>query len=180
MDLSALPSRIAALELEGSPKAIAIIKYFTDVLDGKAVIPGGIKMLIDELACDGGMELEIDDAHFPGADAFVSIEGVVPVEIDMELWYETEATAYLAGLNPPMEPAMPHEGIKWAAKNPEAQRANPLVISGQKCLNSDCFVSVIVLRADDRGRRAILRPTRFRFERRDHILAKPKKVVSGQ
>ena len=173
-------ARITALHADTRPEAIATIKYFTAVLDGKVTIPGDIAMLMAKLNCDGSVSPEIDDAHFPGADAFVSTEGVVPVEIPMETWTVSEASTYLAGLTPPMEPAMPDEGLSWAAKNPHAQWKNPLVISGQKCRFSDRRVCVIVLLLLGSGKRSVrLYDAQGWFGRNGRILAKPKKTASG-
>lgn len=167
-------SRIASLLADTSPKAVATVKYILAILDGKVTIPGGITMLMTELACDGYVNPEIDDAHFPGADAFVFTTGVRPVEIDMDVWTDSEAIAYLAAMKPPMQPVNPDKGIKWAAENPDAQRKNPLVILGQKCRYSGGCVCVLVLSEYDGERRAYLDVVRLGFDRDYRVLAEPK------
>lgn len=177
--MDSLISRISALSNDTSPKAVATINYILAILDGKVAIPGGIKMLMAELACNGYVNPEIDDAHFPGADPFVSIEGVVPVEIDLDSWNDAEATAYLASLTPPMQPVNPDKGLKWAAKNPDAQRKNPLVISGQKCRHSGGYDCFLVLGENGRERRAFLNDVQSRFNRSYRVLAEPKEAAPG-
>ena len=174
-----LSSRIAALELDGSPKAIATLRYIQAILDGEVVIPGGIAMLMKELACDGYVNSEIDDAHFPGADPFVSIEGVVEVDVPMDSWNDAEAAAYLDTMVPPMKPIMPDKGIKYAAKNPDAQRKHPLIISGQKCRYSVGDVYVLVLDESGRERRANLSDVQNRFSRHCRVLAELKEAAPG-
>lgn len=170
--------RIAALLFDKSPRAVAITKHLLEILDGKAVIPGGIAVLIRQLACDGDVSHEICDALFPGADAFVSTEGVVAVDIGRD-WTVPEAITHLNTMVPPMEPVMPDEGIKHAAENPGAQRNNPLAIIGQQCRNSVGRACVIVLDTDERGRSAYLFRVQDRLVRRCLVLAKPKAVAPG-
>lgn len=169
-----LSSRISALLADNSPKAVATLRYIEAILDGKVIVPGGITMLMAELACDGYVNPEIDDERFPGADPFVSSEGVVPVEIDMDYWTDPEAVVYLANLNPPMQPVNPDKGIKWASENKNAQRENPLVILGQKCRNSGDDVCVIVLSGDGGERRAYLDGVQGGFDRLCRVLAELK------
>lgn len=179
MDFSALPSRIAALLPDGSPKAVATLRHIQAILEGEVVIPGGIAMLMAELGCDGYVSPEIDDANFPGADPFVSIEGVVEIDIPMDSWDDTEAAAYLDAMVPPMKPVMPDKGIKYGAKNPDAQREHPLVISGQKCRCSDGNVCVLVLDENGRERRADLDDVQCRFDRSFRVLAELKETAPG-
>jgi len=163
--MDTLISRITALLDDQSPKAVVTIKYILAILDGKVVIPGGIKLLMAELECDGYVDPKIDDIRFPRADAFVSSESVRPVDIGKD-WNEADALAFLAAMEPPMQPVMPDKGIKWASENKEAQRKNPLVILGQKCRYSggrECF---LVLSGDVRKRSA--------FARYYLVLAEPK------
>jgi hypothetical protein len=176
--MDTLLARISALIADTSPKAVATTRYIQAILDGKVTIPGGIKSLMAELACDGYVNPEIDDAHFPGADAFVSIQGVVLVEIYMDVWTDPQAIEFLANLKPPMQPVMPDKGIKWAAANPDAQRKNPLVILGQKCRDSGGNVCVLVLHGSYRERYARLTPW-CGFSRHSRVLAEPKKLVPG-
>lgn len=155
----------------------AAIKYFTVAgRDGNETIPDGIAILMRGLACDGFVHPDIDDDHFPGADPFVSTKGVRPVEIDMNVWSDSEAAAFLAAMVPPMQFVGPAKGIKWAADNPGAQRKNPLVISGQKC-RSDEEVCVIMLFEHDGARRAGLSVVRHGFLRSCLVLAEPKQVA---
>lgn len=181
MDLSGFTSSIADLLADGSSlKATATLRYIQAILDGEVVVPGGIAMLMKELACDGYVDPAIDDAHFLGADPFVSIEGVVEVSLPMRNWTEAEAANYLRNQSPPMEPVNPDEGIKYAAKHPAAQRAHPLVISGQKCRRGPGSSDhILVLSVSANGRRADLLVVESRFDQHHRILAKPKKVASG-
>ena len=174
-----LLARFSSLLADTSPKAVATAKYIEAILDGKVVIPGGITMLMAELACDGYVNPEIDDGRFPGADPFVSSEGVVPVEIDMDVWDDPKAIAYLADMKPPMQPVNPDKGIKWAAENPDAQRKSPLVILGQKCCRSDGRVCVLVLREVGGKRYADLDGVQNRFYRCYRVLAELKELAPG-
>lgn len=171
-------SRITALIDDTSPKAVATIRYIQAILDGEVVIPGGIEMLMAELAYDGYVNSEIDDEHFPGADPFVSIDGVIPVDIGKD-WTDSEAIAFLAAMTPPMQPVKPDKGIKWTSRNKEAQRKNPLVILGQKCRRSDGGVCVLVLFEYGRERHARLCDVQSRFDRRCLVLAEPKEAALG-
>jgi hypothetical protein len=164
-------SRITSLLADTSPKAVATVKYILAILDGKVTIPGGITLLLVELACDGYVNPEIDDAHFPGADAFVSTTGVRPVDIGMD-WTDPEALAKLDSMG--LQPVMPDKGIKWASENKDAQRKNPLVILGQKCRLSGGSVCVLVLRECGGERCARLSAVQSRFYRGCLVLAEPK------
>jgi len=176
MNLFFLPFRIAALLISGGRQGRRTLRYIQAILDGETVIPGGIAQLMAELDCDGDTAPEIDDKHFPGADPFVSTEGIVAVDIALEAWSITMATDFLAAMVPPMEPAMPDEGIKWAAKNPDAQRVNSLVISG-RIVNVGDELCIIVLIGNAYQREAFLYSKHNKFMRSCRILAKPKKAV---
>lgn len=138
-------------------------------------IPGGIKLLMAELACDEYANPEINDERFPGADAFVSSEGVRPVDIGRN-WVEHEALAFLEAMVPPMKPVNPDKGIKWATENPDPQGQYALVIMGQTCRidGNRCFLVLGV-----GGRSAYLNSVKFRFDRRCLVLAEPKEKVIG-
>ena len=174
-----LLARITTLPADTSPKAVATARCIEAILDSKVVIPGGIAMLLAELGCDGRVDPEITDANFSGVDPLVSSKGVVPVEINMNVWTDAEATAYLAGLSPPMQPVNPDKGIKWASENKEAQRKSPLLILGQKCRFSDGRVCALVLSGDDDERCASLRDVRPGFVRRYRVLAELKELAPG-
>lgn len=169
-----LLSRFVTLCSDQSPRAAATVKYFLAILDGEAVIPGGIKLLMADLDCDGFVHHLIDDAHFPGADPFVSTEGVRPVEIDLDVWADKQATPLLAAMG--LQPVRPDKGIKWAAENPDAQRSNQLVISGQR---SHVGAQLIVLDESDGLREADLCSVHKMFARGARILAEPKTVAAG-
>ncbi len=164
-------SRITSLLADKSPKAVATVKYILAILDDKVTIPGGITMLMTELACDGYVNPEIDDVRFPGADAFVSTTGVRPVDIGMD-WTDPGALAKLDSMG--LQPVMPDKGIKWASENKDAQRKNPLVILGQKCRGSGGSVCVLVLGGSGGERNAYLRDVQSRFFRYCLVLAEPK------
>ena len=169
-------SRITALLADTSPKAVATIKYILAILDGKVTIPGGIKTLMAELACDGYINPEIDDIRFPGADAFVSSDGVRPVDIGQD-WVEADALAFLDSQG--LKPVNPAKGLKWASEHKDAQRENPLVIIGQKCRSSDGHDCFLVLYECDRERLAFLCGVQCRFYRYCHVLAEPKEAALG-
>lgn len=133
-----------------------------------------LQMLKAWLNCNGPVNRDIDDAHFPGADASVSTKGVRPVEIPMDDWSITEAIAYLAAMDPPMQPVMPDKGIKYAAENPDVQRGNPLAILGQTCRLSARTVCFIVLGGDRRKRYAHLYGVQQRLRRKCLVLAELK------
>ncbi len=168
---NSLIAQIVNLIGDPSPRAIATMRYIKAILDGEVVIPGGMKSLLAELACDGRVNREIDDAHFPGADAFVSCVGVRPVDIGMD-WLEADVFKVLDARG--LKPTNPDKGLKWASKNKDVQRRNPLIIMGQKCIDGDGALCCIVLGQSVQRRRADLYMMLGRFERKYLVLAEPK------
>lgn len=176
MDFSTLPDRVAALLADGSPRAIATLRSIQYILDGEVVIPGGIAVLIKELDCDGCVDPGINDANLPGADAFVSSDGVRPVDIGQD-WIEGEALTFLDSLG--LKPSNPDRSLKWASERKDAQSNGPLAILGQKCRNSGGFVCVLVLDERVGQRSAFLCGVQDRFRRHRLVLAEPKETAPG-
>lgn len=171
-----ISSCVAELENDPSPRALAVLDYFRAVLDGVAVIPGGMKILVSRLRCNSFVDPEIDDSHFPGADAYVSAADVRPVEIDPSLRTELQLWQFLEAMDPPMQPARTDESLQWAAENPEAQEENNLVILGQKCRDSRGKLCVIVLGGfpGERWARLVDVQSIYGLSRGPMILARPK------
>jgi len=134
-----------------------------------------IKRLLEENKFDW-VNNDITNKAFPDADYNCDISTCELV--DMPGDYEADEVApFLKSKG--LKHCTPDKLLKWALKNPDAQRKNPIVAFGQTCRRSDGCVCVLVLLEAGRGRDAYLSDAQSQFDRRYRILAEPKEVALG-